>query len=79
MGRGMSPMLDERCSIKTDRLRSFSIIYFVDIDECSAMTSNCDANAECENTVGSFKCTCNPGFTGNGVTCTGAYNSVNLI
>jgi cysteine-rich repeat protein len=41
-----------------------------DIDECTANTDNCDANATCANTVGSFTCTCNGGWSGDGVTCT---------
>ncbi len=40
-----------------------------DIDECSDMSDNCNPNATCENTVGSFTCTCNAGFTGDGVNC----------
>ena len=42
-----------------------------DIDECVADAANCDTNAACTNTVGSFSCACNPGFTGDGVTCAG--------
>ena len=42
-----------------------------DIEECSLGTDNCDSNAICVNTVGSFECVCLPGFTGDGVTCTG--------
>ncbi|MBK8252007.1 MAG: DUF4215 domain-containing protein [Polyangiaceae bacterium] len=41
-----------------------------DNDECTLNTDNCDANATCTNTPGSFTCACNVGFTGNGVTCT---------
>jgi cysteine-rich repeat protein len=41
-----------------------------DIDECAAGTDDCDANATCSNTVGSFKCMCNSGYTGSGTTCT---------
>ncbi|XP_066302809.1 uncharacterized protein [Branchiostoma lanceolatum] len=41
----------------------------VDIDECSAGTDNCGSDATCTNTVGSFTCACNSGYTGNGVTC----------
>lgn len=41
----------------------------VDINECAAGTDNCSANATCTNTVGSFACACNAGYTGNGVTC----------
>ena len=30
---------------------------------------NCDENASCSNTDGSFVCTCNDGYQGNGTTC----------
>jgi len=40
-----------------------------DIDECTLGTDNCDANADCANTDGSFTCTCNVGYSGDGVTC----------
>lgn len=41
-----------------------------DIDECTLGTDNCDANATCSNTPGSFSCACNTGYSGNGVICT---------
>ena len=37
------------------------------INEC--LDSPCDANAECTDTNGSFKCKCNEGFEGDGLTC----------
>ena len=40
-----------------------------DIDECAEGTNNCDCNANCNNTVGSFTCTCRSGFTGDGFLC----------
>ena len=44
--------------------------FLCDIDECTRNTDNCDnTNAACTNTVGSFTCACNSGFSGNGVTC----------
>ena len=41
----------------------------IDVDECISMTHNCDENAECINTEGSFCCHCNQGYIGNGKTC----------
>lgn len=41
-----------------------------DIDECNEL-SPCDETATCSNTDGSFLCTCNMGFIGNGINCTG--------
>ena len=42
---------------------------YSDINECKANVHNCDANAFCNNTEGSFNCTCSPGYTGNGTSC----------
>ncbi|XP_033106654.1 fibrillin-1-like [Anneissia japonica] len=44
--------------------------YFVDDDECDLQTHECDANAQCENTIGSYDCTCNEGYSGDGFECT---------
>lgn len=66
----------EKKSCTEDNL-SFSpcfIIYFIlDVDECIDQTDNCDVNAFCNNTVGSFNCTCVSGYSGNGTTCVGEY------
>jgi len=48
---------------------SFNGISCADVNECQLNTDNCDANATCTNSAGSFSCACNPGFSGNGVTC----------
>ena len=47
--------------------------FFADmINECVTGEHNCDANhAYYNNTKGSFACLCKPGYTGDGLTCTG--------
>ncbi|XXT15899.1 FG-GAP-like repeat-containing protein [Sorangium sp. So ce429] len=40
------------------------------VDECALGTDNCDANAACTDTPGSFTCACDAGYSGDGVTCT---------
>ena len=49
--------------------------FFPDINECEAGKHNCHANASCKNTKGSFACTCKPGYSGDGVNCTGENNT----
>ncbi|XP_035691358.1 fibrillin-3-like [Branchiostoma floridae] len=41
-----------------------------DIDECATGVHSCHQHATCTNTVGSYRCTCNSGYTGDGRTCT---------
>ena len=40
----------------------------VDVDECKNPLA-CDSNAECTNTEGTYTCTCNTGYFGNGLLC----------
>ena len=47
------------------------IFLSIDVDECATNTHSCDANAYCNNTIGSFNCTCNPGYNGTGTYCNG--------
>ena len=42
-----------------------------DVDECQERTNNYHEMAQCNNTVGSFNCTCLQGFSGDGVDCFG--------
>ena len=43
-----------------------------DIDECSSAEGHmCDSNADCTNTLGSYDCVCDAGFSGDGYSCQG--------
>ena len=44
---------------------------FIDHDECANRNHSCHANATCHNTIGSHNCSCNEGFNGDGLNCTG--------
>ena len=41
----------------------------VDLNECDLVMDDCDVNALCEDDIGSFTCTCNFGYDGNGTYC----------
>ena len=41
-----------------------------DIDECSS-ENECHVNATCMNTMGSYTCSCNSGYQGDGRNCAG--------
>ena len=41
-----------------------------DVNECEIGNNNCNSNASCNNTIGSFRCVCKIGYLGNGITCT---------
>ena len=45
--------------------------YFLDLDECTTGSHSCDVNSVCQNTVGSYACSCNAGYTGDGKPCNG--------
>ena len=48
------------------------IYYFLtDIDECTTEAHDCSSNGISTNVDGSFQCVCEPGFTGDGKTCSG--------
>ena len=54
--------------------RLCNISSFSDIDECvEPGASNCDQNALCTNTEGSYACRCLNGYDGDGKTCQGRY------
>ena len=41
----------------------------VDEDECSNSEANCNKNADCFNTEGSYTCSCKQGYFGDGMSC----------
>ena len=48
----------------------FDFFFLPDIDECKSENHDCHANANCLNTLGSYNCSCWPGYKGNGAICT---------
>lgn len=47
-----------------------------DINECETNHNACSENADCTDLDGSFNCSCRPGFTGDGQTCSGNHYSL---
>ena len=45
-----------------NRLTSYPLLVFLDIDECITKTHKCDPNSYCSNTIGSYGCLCKEGF-----------------
>lgn len=60
------------------RCFAYQLGLFSDINECSAASSDCDVNAYCQNTQGSYSCSCKAGFTGDGKACTAGKRSIKL-
>lgn len=50
-----------------------------DVDECASDYHDCDVNAVCQNTAGSYTCRCKAGYTGNGRTCDGKKRHLNQL
>ncbi|KAM7086598.1 signal peptide, CUB and EGF-like domain-containing protein 2 isoform 3-T3 [Molossus nigricans] len=40
-----------------------------DVDECAQGLDDCHSNATCQNTPSSYKCSCKPGYQGEGTQC----------
>ncbi|XP_007885762.1 signal peptide, CUB and EGF-like domain-containing protein 2 isoform X5 [Callorhinchus milii] len=49
--------------------QSFGSAGIQDVDECSEGTDDCHVDAICQNTQTLFKCTCKPGYKGDGKKC----------
>ena len=49
-----------------------------DIHECNEGSDDCHDNATCTDTDGSYNCTCNLGYSGNGTHCEGWFSNKDL-
>ncbi len=47
------------------------VIVLLDVDECALGIFQCNENTTCVNTIGSYNCSCKPGFEGVGSDCYG--------
>lgn len=49
---------------------SVNVVFFLDYDECNSLWPHCEQ--QCINTIGSFQCSCNSGYTlhSDGRSCT---------
>ena len=56
----------------------YDFCYLVDVNECDSPTLNPCAQI-CTDTIGSFECSCNPGFTKDGHNCIGNVNRIGHI
>lgn len=54
---------------------SLLILLNADVDECISGISDCNDDADCSNTQGSYTCSCKPGYTGDGKNCSGGKGS----
>ena len=62
---------------KTTQNYSSSLL---EIDECSSPeTNDCDLNAMCTNTEGSYVCRCKRGFEGDGKNCSGKMSCLAVV
>ena len=52
-------------------------MFYSDIDECVTTTNECEKDT-CSNTAGSFFCSCDVGYSGDGKTCQGMLTILGL-
>ena len=54
-------------------------VYSTDINECQTDLAECDKQADCYNTIGSYLCICNKGLYGDGFYCSGRFASFHWL
>ena len=60
-------------------LSANTILFYSDINECESDSLNdCDENANCIDILGSYNCSCNLGYEGDGFNCTG-YTTIRSV
>ena len=67
-----APTKDEKAFFRNFEIGGYSDSQLpskLDVNECENGDHNCGENALCTNTVEDFTCTCEPGFTGDGIDC----------
>ena len=60
-------------STSLDSMQKQQLWFLSDLDECATNTHSCDANAYCNNAIGSHNCTCYSGYNGTGLLCDSEY------
>ena len=79
---GIYPNLNVPVKIKQLLIQVYVVVVVVvvvssDVDECSSSVPVCDVTATCENTIGSYSCTCpQAGFKSDGRGCIGKCDDV---
>ena len=56
---------------------SFDFVASADVNECQG-DNDCDANANCQNTQGSYTCICTDGYMGDGRDCESKYTRIDI-
>lgn len=54
-------------------------LFLTDKNECFDSSAKCDMNAICTNTLGSYRCRCQSGYTGDGKTCIGIRSYTDVV